>query len=276
MDISLNEILNESLNDWDKFFKSWLIIPIYLILTIFGGLLYLPIGPVYKVIISTSFIVILLVLLMLKGLKKSYENRTSLNIGLFFLFLFYPFIFAFTYSKTNLSFQLFLFNSLICFFSTLAFSQLYLSLFNQQKILSKRKNDKDMKEKINITISDLFVFIFLVLIRKIPIKKNDNHKSSDYEYLMLIYLIINNIYIFYSGLFIKHLEEFLKNFSLNKGNYIYITQALVLIGATLSLLAFTYILTLKDDDEITEMKKNGKYFFNSTSSRKFIKIIIKK
>lgn len=104
----------------------------------------------------------------------------------------------------------------------------------------------------------IFALIVNETLRKIFLIEEQFKKQN----ILLIPIIITYIIFLEGNLFIsKILKDILSNLS----NYFSISIAIIMLCATLSLLAFTYCMILeKDDGKRQEMKENGEKYFIST------------
>jgi len=213
----------------NRIFKTWLIVPTYLILVLLGSLIfYLPdIYDYNRTLIFGMFIAFLAIIFVAYDMRLFRKKSNIAKHILTILLLLLPIMTVLSYQITTLSFQNYLFICVISFFSSLG------TLFILMGI--SRTSDP-------LNNPYLFAYGFLLII-----------VNSLYE-----------IYQKYSETFFTYLGKFLQSFTADTGTFITVILSLVLLCATLSLLAFTYILTLNEGNNAKKMKKNGEYFFSAT------------
>ncbi len=106
---------------WDNIFKYWLIIPIYLILSLVGSLCYFPLPNYYRLAILLIYFSLMIFIKMIFEYIPKIEITLVFNLILIIMVIFLPFVLATMMCITHPSFQYFLTSSIFIFFLSLLY-----------------------------------------------------------------------------------------------------------------------------------------------------------
>lgn len=214
----------------NQIFREWKIIPLYILLVMLGELTYYLHS---SLIITLSWIVYLLILawvfkgITLKPLPPKIKGIESIINNTSLLFL--PIVSSIVYlnSYPYLTIGNFFVSSILSFLISLSFA--FLIIANHDLINTGDPDFEKSRTLINFVVIGVTLVIF-----------------------------------YFRGFISTNLSNLLLRLTSDLGIFITCALTFVLLCATLSLLAFTYILTIDIDKKKKIMQKNGEYFFSST------------
>ena len=126
---------------------------------------------------------------------------------------------------------------------------------------------------IDFTVCILIPFLFSIFICRLSDLEWDKYMLC---FFALLYGVFFNNFVYdFTRIFIIIMGNIIDNIMGNINDFFILSLTIILLGATLSLLAFTYYMVLdKDDTSKKEMKSIGENFFISTLFSMFFLIIV--
>jgi hypothetical protein len=214
----------------NKIFLEWKIVPLYIFLVMLGSFVYY--SHLTQIQIFGWIFLVLIYIWAFWGIglnhitpkTKKFESKIN-NFSLLFL----PIVTSIAYTN-----------------------------FNQEITLA----NFFVSSLVSFLISLSFAFLIIANHELVTTGKNDFERSRVLLNLVVVGVII--IILFFRDWILINLPKLLGQITSDISIFITIALTFVLLCATLSLLAFTYILTIDIDKKKKTMQKNGEYFFSST------------